>query len=143
MQCPLCFQVLRYDEHLENLHLTPGQLLRDGEPVSGIWLACPECRAVANGTVYTPRRYPHGKPVPHHPKSDGDLPICGLCRISLRWDERHTDLRVPENSSGIKPGVYNCCNACVEQWKPAVQERLRVELGLNMDLASIVGDFLL
>ena len=134
MFCPRCHTPLRWDETLANLHT----------PDCGIILACPTCHAAAEGVAYAVRMYPAGQPVPRHPMMQGaDLPICGLCRRALLIGEQTTSLRVPVNHRGVSTGVYDCCGECVEEWQPAVAERLRIETGVLYEPATLNGDMLL
>lgn len=135
MRCGKCPRRLRYDE-----------VNRQLDDADGMHSACPHCHAEARGEVYTPPVYPKGCRMPRHPKTDGDLPICGLCRRALFWGEQPTPLRVPDNDEGVEPGLYPCCRECVEHWRPAVRARLAREVSphyAGAPLSSIDGNNLL
>ena len=112
--CPRCKNAIRRDESLSRV-----------QALDGWYSACPRCVAELTGTPEPPTRtYPQGQPIPREPGSDGDMRICGLCRRALYYDDQNTAMRVPENARGIEPGVYAACRECLEEWRPAIRDRL-------------------
>lgn len=134
LSCPCCGKALRRDESLS--------VAETSEGTQGV---CPRCKASITGQPEPePRIYPVGCRMPRERgTADAPLKICGLCRQALFWDDNVRSIRVPENDQGVEPGVYHACRDCLAAWKPAVAQRLKEELGLELNVTKIAGNLLL
>lgn len=130
-KCAFCDVTPRYDDHFTMVYYR-------GET----GYACEACQARAEGRdAPVLRVYPRGVRVPRKPGSDGDLPVCGMCRLALREDEREpTCVRLAdEDVAGTmhEAGVHPMCRECVARWKPVLAARL------GRPETQLVGDALL
>lgn len=135
-QCGRCRKVCRFDEDLAIL-----------QAADGTRAACPTCHAEARGEPPPePRRYPVGQPVPS--LGGSDLPICGLCRLALRENERTQPMRIVASDvegTDTAEGCYAACSECVEKWRPLIATRLRREgiIREGTPDTAVQGDMLL
>lgn len=131
MTCNHCGRALRWDEEQRPIFL---------EGVGQVW-CCPDCQARAQGLpAPAPRRYPAGSRIPRHPRrNDGDMPLCGLCRLALPYgQEQGVYLRLRTEFLGDDdptPGSYVACNECVARWRPRLLDYLKAE-GLLPETAT-------
>ena len=157
--CGLCRRAPRWDESLSAVQINPSAELPSWEILVGAFgveqcqgtigmLACPDCRPKLTGEPRQPsRRWPAGQPVPTKPNSDGDIPVCGVCRLALREDEQQTSLRLwPDDvPADVEPGGYRACPACLDHYRPVIAARLRALGILSPDApdSAVAGDMLL
>jgi len=115
--CPGCGCGARQDEQYKLTSL----------PEVGNCLACPACVARVYGLEPPlPRTYPVGERLPRGVVGDGDLPICGLCRLALYEDDSPQGLRLAsEDVSDTLWAAYLEATAEARQAHAAVVKRSR------------------
>lgn len=119
--CGKCGKTPRWDESLSHGFF---------EGTGGCF-ACEACHAELAGLpTPEPPTYPPGCRMPRKPGSDADLPVCGLCRVSLPYGmDKGTHLRIRpemlEEGEEVQPGGYTVGPCCLAVWKPRIAKYLK------------------
>lgn len=106
--CARCHQSPRCDDSLSTQDFEHGSAQ-----------VCRACVAELTGQEEEVRTYPPGQ--------RRNFPVCGLCRMASREDDRLTLLRLfPEDvfEGEPEPGLYLACRDCLHGWREAIHPRL-------------------